>query len=129
MQPDRPQHWVFVYGTLKKGFPNHHVMAGTLAGGPARTTGLHALYVARLPHLIRDEAASHVHGEVYQADDDALARLDAFEGHPDWYRREKLAVTLANGTQLEAWAYFARVKKGRLVKHGDYRLSSGKRAK
>ena len=71
---------VFVYGTLKHGFPNNSVLAGARLLGPAVTL---ALYTFRdfgpYPGLVA-EGATAVHGEVWAVSPRGLARLDQFEG-------------------------------------------------
>lgn len=117
---------VFVYGTLKRGFANHAVLAGFKFLGTAWTKRRHALYVARLPHLVRDEPVSQVIGELYETDRAGVERLDAFEGHPGWYRRERTTVVLDGGSTAVAWVYFARRRNGRLVRSGEFRLTPGR---
>ena len=75
---------LFLYGTLKRGHRNHHFMAGQQFLGPARTLPRYRLYnVGPHPALVEDSANGIVVvGELWQVDDAALARLDAFEGAP-----------------------------------------------
>jgi gamma-glutamylcyclotransferase (GGCT)/AIG2-like uncharacterized protein YtfP len=73
---------VFVYGTLKGGGENHHLMAGQAFVGAARTLAGHTLYdLAGYPGMVRQgDDADGVRGEVWSVDDDCLARLDWLEG-------------------------------------------------
>lgn len=49
-----------------------------------------------------------VHGVVYEVDDDAIARLDEYEGVDEGlYRRGRLGVTLEDGSTRDCWTYFA----------------------
>ncbi len=41
---------LFVYGTLKQGFPNHGINTGRRVPGRFRTRKAHPLLVVRLPH-------------------------------------------------------------------------------
>jgi gamma-glutamylcyclotransferase (GGCT)/AIG2-like uncharacterized protein YtfP len=43
---------------------------------------------------------AHIVGEVYEVDEDTLDALDALEGHPDWYCREKVETPWK-----KAWVY------------------------
>lgn len=90
------EHWIFVYGTLKRGGTNHRLLAGQRFIGPARTTAGHRLYgLGEYPGLVIDPAdRTGVQGEVWAVDRATLAALDAFEGVPEGlYRRA--AVPLA----------------------------------
>lgn len=93
---------IFVYGTLKQGFGNH---ARFLKREPDYVGTIKArLYVSGLPYIRPGEGV--VHGEVYSVDNDTLKGLDMLEGHPGWYRREKVVVETKDGKKVEAQAYF-----------------------
>jgi gamma-glutamylcyclotransferase (GGCT)/AIG2-like uncharacterized protein YtfP len=98
---------VFVYGTLKEGHGNHDFY---LAGNPAveklgrcYITGNYRMYSNGAFPMVtcgsRNEPA-HIVGEVYEVDEDTLDSLDALEGHPDWYCREKVETPFK-----KAWVY------------------------
>lgn len=122
---------VFVYGTLMKGHANHRVLAalGARLIGAARTAKARTLVdLGPYPALLacdaeRDARASCVHGEVYEIDDADAARalevLDEFEGCPDLYAREAIAI---EGGE-EAWTYAlacAVPAHARVVEGGRY---------
>lgn len=73
---------VFVYGTLKRGYRNHHHLAGQKFLGEARTAAGYTLYsMGNHPGMVRSTDASHdVAGELWEVDDDCLVRLDILEG-------------------------------------------------
>lgn len=57
----------------------------------------------------------HVEGEVYEVSESKLMRLDEFEGHPDFYLREKVPVALTKCKNhslvhlpetIDCWVYF-----------------------
>jgi gamma-glutamylaminecyclotransferase len=107
---------VFVYGTLKQGFPNWHRNPGRRMGGLFRTRQRLPLYVASLPEedaapwlLDRPGQGHHVLGELYDVPHEALPELDAFEevGQPLGYVRRMIEVESAEGTgtTVQAWAY------------------------
>jgi len=115
---------VFVYGTLKRGFGNHHLLSESRFVGQAVTKEKYSLYEAGIPFVIENEPVSHISGEVYAVDEKTLARLDCLEGHPDWYCRKSVDVsvnTSQGGQMLEAWIYFFSKKQGVLVKSGVFR--------
>ena len=86
---------LFVYGTLKRGCSNHGQLAGQKFIGLARTPPGYRLYdLGGYPGIVA-LANDHdgVVGEVWSVDDEALRRLDHFEGvHEGLYRREPLSL-------------------------------------
>jgi gamma-glutamylcyclotransferase (GGCT)/AIG2-like uncharacterized protein YtfP len=112
MIPDR----LFVYGTLMRGFD--HPMARLLSGNAdflseARCRG--RLYrVEHYPALVlSDDPADIVHGELFRlrVPDELLREFDMYEAcgegfpQPTEYVRQLLPLTLADGTEAEAWTY------------------------
>ncbi|RZS56953.1 gamma-glutamylcyclotransferase family protein [Sphaerotilus mobilis] len=107
---------LFVYGTLKDGFPNRHLNTGRPIGGQHRTAQALPLLVVQLPHesrapwLLNQPGSGHrVIGQVFEVDDDALLAMDAFEevDLPTGYQRVSLELSPADADQprLQAWAY------------------------
>ena len=107
---------VFVYGTLKEGFPNHGRNPGRRVGGLYRTRRAFPLYVVQLanedraPWLVdRPGQGMPVTGQVFEVDDATLRAMDAFEevGRPLGYVRVAVEIG-AVGTDdapLQAFAY------------------------
>ncbi|MGC3984743.1 MAG: gamma-glutamylcyclotransferase family protein [Pseudorhodoferax sp.] len=92
---------VFVYGTLKQGFPNFVRNTGRRVGGAYRTQQPYPLYVVQLPNEDRAPwlvdlpgEGLQVAGEVFAVDAALLAAMDAFEevGRPGGYVRAEIAV-------------------------------------
>ena len=84
---------LFVYGTLKRGCSNHGQLAGQTFVGVARTPPGYRLYdLGGYPGIVAEaNDRDGVVGEIWSVDDDALARLDRFEGvHEGLYRRAPL---------------------------------------
>jgi gamma-glutamylaminecyclotransferase len=116
---------VFVYGTLLRGNVSHDVLArlGARFAGATRTSAARTLvdlgpYPAMLPASDRDRVP--VHGEVYEVAAAALDVLDAFEGCPDLYRRERVGLETETG---EAWTYVlahAPPSAARVIASGRY---------
>jgi gamma-glutamylaminecyclotransferase len=89
---------IFVYGTLKTGFPNFHVNTGTRLPGAFVTVSRFPLYLigpTKVPWLVnRPGEGECVVGEVFEVDAATLARMDVLEqiDEPLWYAREPLLV-------------------------------------
>ncbi|MES9997732.1 gamma-glutamylcyclotransferase [Desulfovibrio aminophilus] len=114
------KHAVFVYGTLKRGKPNHFFLRGARFLGRAETVEPYALFEDEYPIVSRTPAVGPVLGEVYSLDEKALRRLDVLEQHPEIYRREQVPVRLEGGVVREAWLYFHPEPMGRLIPSGDW---------
>ena len=120
------KHMVFVYGTLKRGFGNNRLLSGSKFLGEARTEDKFALYESGIPFVIEDEQVSQISGEVYEVDERTLARLDRLEGHPNWYFRKMVNISV-NATEryetekrIQAWIYFFPKRQGILIKSGVF---------
>ncbi|WP_456402146.1 gamma-glutamylcyclotransferase family protein [Persephonella sp.] len=112
---------IFVYGTLRKGFGNHRLLENAEFLGIGRTKEKYKMTANGIPFVSKNEPVSYIIGEVYKIDDKTLKRLDELEGHPDWYKREKVKIILETGKEVEAWIYFNEVSEGKyLVKSGDF---------
>ena len=109
-------HRLFVYGTLKKGFPNHeNYMESAKRLGKYQTIEKYPLVLcgARyVPCMIYSPGdGRHVAGELYAVDDECLNRIDALERvqDSDGYRRTVIRVSSSgrlNQDIREALAYF-----------------------
>jgi gamma-glutamylcyclotransferase (GGCT)/AIG2-like uncharacterized protein YtfP len=101
---------LFAYGTLMTGFGNNRVLAGAQSLGRAHTRdAAFEMFHAGVP-FVRAAASRGVRiaGELFAVTSAAvLAAVDALEGHPDWYVRTAVAVTLdeAPGTAHRAVIY------------------------
>lgn len=95
---------VFVYGTLKRGQPNHYWMMDTTAGSPAKLVASgkllqkYPLVIAtryNVPFLLDQPGTGHfVQGEIYSVDTDKLAHLDVLEQYPEFYTRQILDIEI-----------------------------------
>jgi gamma-glutamylaminecyclotransferase len=110
------KHRLFVYGTLKKGFPNHdNYMETAKELGKYQTIEKYPLVLCGeryVPCLIYSPGdGHHVEGELYEVDDKCLNRLDALERiqNADGYRRTVIPVSSSeriNQGFKQALAYF-----------------------
>lgn len=113
---------IFVYGTLKEGFPNHARNTGQRVPGSYRTRLAFPLYVVKLanedraPWLLHSPGEGHqVSGQVFRVDGAALLAMDVFEevGLPTGYVRAQIELEpcLGNGTTIRAHAYMKPVDR------------------
>lgn len=111
---------LFVYGSLRKGCENHHLMDGAQLVGTGTIAA--SFYVNGRLSMVHDGSGT-VHGEVYRlVDQRHLETLDTLERHPVCYARRVVQVMLEDGSIVDAWCYFKseRDPEARLVEHGDY---------
>lgn len=124
---------VFVFGTLKEGFPNFAVNRGRRVGGVFRTLDRLPLWLVgerHVPWLIDSPGeGERVAGEVYEVDAAALAAMDELEGvgRPDGYHRKAIRVRAAgdDGAELVVQIYMkhahqldrAEVRQGPLAEY------------
>ena len=119
---------VFVFGTLKSGFPNFAINRGRRVGTAFRTLDRHPLLLMgerHVPWMIDSPGlGERVAGELYEVDADALAAMDELEGigQPDGYHRKALrvqAATAGDDTVVLAQVY---MKHPEQVVEADVRL-------
>lgn len=105
---------LFVYGTLKEGFPNHHLNIGRRVPGLFQTRAARPLLVVRLcqedraPWLLDAPGQGFpVRGQVFEIQPEDLVAIDAFEevGRPTGYVRVELELASAQGEAVTAFAY------------------------
>jgi gamma-glutamylaminecyclotransferase len=116
---------VFVYGTLKRNRGNnrcfYRVDNKSQFISEAKTKEKYALYSAGIPFVTDEEQVCEIHGEVFEVTTETLTGpLDGLEGHPNWYNRKKIPVVLNTGEETEAWLYFMKNPRGKLVETGIY---------
>ena len=88
--------YLFVYGTLKRGFHNHGWLEENDCYylGDAFTKDNYTLlqdHYNGLPYVVK-ESSNQIFGELYLVTEDLLKRLDVLEGHPIFYKRELIDV-------------------------------------
>ncbi len=129
---------LFVYGTLMRGEPRHHLIADrVLTACPARCEGA-LVHMGPYPAMIEDDPAAvasptphWVQGELLLIDDleGLLPTLDRVEGcaapgEPDGlYRRVRRQVQMGV-VQREAWVYLLEdhIKRGPVIPSGSWRV-------
>ncbi|CAH1116114.1 unnamed protein product [Phaedon cochleariae] len=111
----RGKHVVFVYGTLKKGEPNHSRFSKITGGSykflaDAKTKEKYPLIITtkyNIPFLLESPGnGTHVKGELYEVDDKVLTDLDVLEDHPNFYTRKLYDVLTLDGQNIsKVWIY------------------------
>jgi gamma-glutamylcyclotransferase (GGCT)/AIG2-like uncharacterized protein YtfP len=83
---------VLVYGTLKKGYSNHHFMFKSKYIKNTEIKG--SLYLKKdryFPHLIL-KGEDLIECEIYEVSENCLTYLDRLEGHPNFFERKELEI-------------------------------------
>lgn len=118
-------HRVFVYGTLRKGQPNHRLLTAckhTKFIGECNVAGLE-LYDTGLGYpavMLNSDSTRLVVGEVYEVTYETRCQLDKLEGFPHHYDRTTIATRHGH-----AWFYFQdprQLKRSncKLIQSGDW---------
>ncbi len=107
--------FLFVYGTLKKGYANHHYLVEAGLLGEYRTANAYPLAIEPpwwVPSLYERPGQGHrVTGELYVIDDGIMRFTDELEGltRVDGYYRREIEVAHDDGSGRRwAWTYFRR---------------------
>lgn len=111
-------HFVAVYGSLKKGFYNHDLLASARYIGDYRTEAKYTmLNLEYFPGLL-DKGSSEIHVEIYEITQFQLDQLDELEGHPGFFRRDQRYI---NGFG-NAWLYLLGERHGASLDLDDDRV-------
>ena len=127
--------YLFVYGTLMRGYHNNALLRGSKYLGPAETCFRYEMislggFPAVVQPLPGPPSGSEIIGELYEVNPSTLARVDQLEGHPDFYCRESVPVRyfdMLDGDSphtTRAWIYIVkhdRYSARRVVPNGDWR--------
>ena len=120
------KHIIFIYGTLMPGLRLEAEMHGARFMGPAQVQG-RLVDLGSYPGLLPGDG--QVTGEVYEADDAHLTRLDGVEGvvpgdrAESHYWREVVTVLSGplQGQQVQTYVYNRPTDGCTPIPHGDYR--------
>ena len=111
------KHRVFVFGTLKEGFPNFATNRGTRLQGSFTTVDRFPFYLVgdrHSPWLVNAPGqGSSVVGQIFEVDDEALAAMDKLEriAEVDGYRRIELTVrAVESSAVISVYAYLKQPK-------------------
>lgn len=103
---------VFVYGSLKRGCGNHHVLGSSVKVADAVTLGRYSMRSGGFPVVLKSNPNGRVTGEVYRVGEEILERLDRLEGNGAFYLREMVDLELADGSFASAWMYVGMDQSG-----------------
>lgn len=104
---------IFVYGTLKRGGSNHGWMRGQRFLTEARTAPHYQLHdLGGYPGMVLDEAGGlSIQGEVWEVDEEGLARLDVLEdvAGGEYAREPVMLLPPQDGWQVQGYRYLRDV--------------------
>lgn len=111
---------VFVYGTLKKGFHNNQLLGNSEFLGQFKTEPRFTMFSFGGFPAVSIGGTTPIKGEIYQIQEEGvLDTLDRLEGHPNWYKRERIDTPFG-----KAWIYIMPsepIKNLPLVSDGDWK--------
>lgn len=97
---------VFVYGTLKRGQPNHYWLTNTQNGlasyiSNGTTKNKYPLVIStryNIPFLLNKPGiGKNIKGEIYEIDYEMLTKLDILEDYPELYDRQMEEIETKDG--------------------------------
>lgn len=97
---------VFVYGTLKRGQPNHYWLTNTdnglasfLANGTTKSRFPLVISTRyNIPFLLnKPGVGKNIKGEIYEVNSDMLTKLDVLEDYPELYDRQIQDIVTSDG--------------------------------
>lgn len=125
--PDLPElmqkdsHYVFVYGTLKKGFRNHRILEIEEYVGPGSTLNNYSMLVTKntkapFPIVFPDGRADRrgaIYGEIFKVRPRVIRELDYLESNGTMYKRSITPVYVAfkNGSVKKIYAFMYKGKR------------------
>lgn len=95
--------FVFVYGTLKEGYGANHKLQGQKIG-VAESVDKFVVIGQGFPLAFLSSSGHRLRGELYEVPDTSIPVLDAYEGHPNFYRREEREFQVGD-EEFTAWMY------------------------
>lgn len=105
MSEDVGMYKVFVYGSLKMGYGNHHILSSSKFLGNDLTK--HDMYrmfsFGGFPGVIESpgQHGTYISGEVYEVDEETMKKLDILESNGFFYKREIVELSYWGN----AWMY------------------------
>jgi gamma-glutamylcyclotransferase (GGCT)/AIG2-like uncharacterized protein YtfP len=108
--------YVAVYGTLKRGFWNNHLLADSEFVGEGYTVGKYELFDVGFPYAVPSKKGLPLKVEVYRVPSpEVLEALDFLEGYPEHYLKRVERIRLKDGRKVYAWIYYTLNPQGEKV--------------
>jgi gamma-glutamylcyclotransferase (GGCT)/AIG2-like uncharacterized protein YtfP len=108
---------VFTYGTLKRGFRNHLLLATSAFVKEAVTKPKYKLYdCGHYPCMVKSESGISIQGEIFKIDETTLAKLDRLEGVPHLYKRDLIEL---QDVEFPVLAYFYQLDISKFIECGS----------
>ena len=105
---------VAVYGTLREGFGNHRLLAGSEFIGKTKTEPIFTMYGSAIPWIVAGGNTA-ITVEVYEVDEVTMRNLDRLEGYPYYYDRKEVSTEFG-----DAWIYFREEPGKDEIPSGDW---------
>lgn len=103
---DFTESYLFVYGTLMKGYGNNHYLEKEKLIGSGKTAQEFSMKITgKLPFVSKNENKTCISGELYLVKPETLFDIDQLEMNGSWYTRSKIEV-IVNETTFIAYMYF-----------------------
>lgn len=97
--------YIFVYGTLKKGYTGNLLLEDSKFIGNATTYLKYTMYDNGFYPILVDKPNAPIVGELYWIDPEMVSQMDEYEGCPNLYNRFIIPVLIGDEV-LGAYAYF-----------------------
>jgi len=92
-------HTIAVYGSLKRQYHNHALLAQSCFKGNDILEGWDMADLGAFPGVFKGEGSIHV--EVYEVTEEEMQSLDRLEGYPTFYNRTQVDTEYG-----KAWLYY-----------------------
>lgn len=115
---------VAVYGSLREGLHNHHVLNGADMLDTGEIEGYNMYSLGAYPALVPvDTPTCPIKVEVYEVNEPTFIALDRLEGYPTFYNRDVVDVVCEDGSVMPCWVYYMRrnLADHQQVMNGDWK--------
>lgn len=108
---------VFVYGSLKKNFPNSKYLKTARFIKNISTSDKFTMYdFGYYPAIVFDDSGYLIEGELYEVNNRTLDNLDILEGYPSFYNRKLINLEDGNSAYIYYLNNTSRLSKYNKVK-------------
>lgn len=104
------KHFIFVYGTLKRGCRNNHYLKDATFLDTAETVNRYSMkkHVGNYPAALKSDNKYTIPGELWLCSEETAKSIDRLEDYPYLFYREAVPVKCKSKEQYTgyAWMYF-----------------------